>query len=237
MATQAEIEAATEALHLHLIGGRTLDDCRVYARAVLEAAEQVRPRRDLTAAARMRQSRAKRRAERAVTRAVTPAAGPERAVTGEETRAVTPDRQNSPRPAPILSSPSATRELLARLIDAADGNVAAEAVDVAPIRVLLAAGCDLDLDVLPAVRDIASGPGPIKRWDHPPLIRAVLRGRDVRITPKAPPAPIAATARQPSPGGFDMDELVAGYRVQVKRFGRRLDLCLGRHRCSPLVTW
>src|ERR1700680_2440463 len=42
MATQAEIEAAAEKLHLHLIGGRTLDDCRVLARAALEAAKRVR---------------------------------------------------------------------------------------------------------------------------------------------------------------------------------------------------
>src|ERR1700674_1479460 len=42
MATEAEIEAAAEKLHVHLIGGRTLDDCRVLARAALAAAERVR---------------------------------------------------------------------------------------------------------------------------------------------------------------------------------------------------
>jgi hypothetical protein len=180
------------------------------ARAALEAAERVRPRRDLTAAARMRQSRAKRRAERAVTREVTP----ERAVTGDVTRAVTRDaapidKIDSERASILSSRPL----LLANLIDAAGGNVVPGAVDVAPIQVLLAHGCDLDLDVLPVVRDLATSQTAIKRWDHPPLIRAILRGRDVRIAPKAPPAPIAATARQPSPGGFDMDELVAGYRA------------------------
>jgi hypothetical protein len=69
-------------------------------------------------------------------------------------------------------------DLLARLTDATGGNVAPGAVDVAPIRTLLAAGCDLDLDVLPLLREIATSPAPIKRWDHPPLIRAILRHDD-----------------------------------------------------------
>jgi hypothetical protein len=106
-----------------------------------------------------------------------------------------------------------TALLLASLIEAAGGNVAPGAVDVAPIQVLLAHGCDLDLDVLPVVREIAKSQTPIKRWDHPGLIRAILRGRDIRIAPKAPlPSP---PSRQHSPGvpRFDMDELVAGYRA------------------------
>ena len=78
-------------------------------------------------------------------------------------------------------------ELLVRLIEAAEGNVAPGAVDVAPIQVLLAAGCDLDLDVLPVIREIAKSQTPIKRWDYPGLIRAILRGRDIRIAPKTPP--------------------------------------------------
>jgi hypothetical protein len=64
------------------------------------------------------------------------------------TRNVAPIDKIESEGAPILSSP----DLLARLTDAAGGNVAPGAVDVAPIQVLLAAGCDLDLDVLPVIR-------------------------------------------------------------------------------------
>src|ERR1700730_11875568 len=100
----------------------------------LEAAERVRPRRDLTAAARMRQSRAKRLAERAVTRAVTP----ERAATGDVSRAVaraaTDDVGNVPgRLAEIID----TGELLVKLLDAAGGNVHSGAADTAPVAALL----------------------------------------------------------------------------------------------------
>ena len=85
MATPAEIEAAAAAIQAIEDPLEPVSEFIPAARAALEAAERVRPRRDLTAAARMRQSRAKRRAERAVTREVTP----ERAVTGDVTRAVT----------------------------------------------------------------------------------------------------------------------------------------------------
>jgi hypothetical protein len=47
-------------------------------------------------------------------------------------------------------------DLLARPTEAADGDVAPGAVDVAPIQTLLAAGCDLDLDVLPVAQDSLS---------------------------------------------------------------------------------
>src|SRR5712671_3536466 len=87
MATHAEIEAAAMAIQAIEDPLEPVSEFIPAARAALEAAERVRPRRDLTAAARMRQSRAKRRAERAVTRAVTP----EHAVTGDVTRAVTRD--------------------------------------------------------------------------------------------------------------------------------------------------
>jgi hypothetical protein len=144
MATQAEIEAAAAAIRDAMPGlWPEAWPWQTVARAALDAAERVRPRRDLTAAARMRQSRAKRRAERAVTRAVTP----ERAVTGDVTRAVTRDaapidKIDSERASILSSRPL----LLASLIEAAGGNVAPGAVDVAPIQVLLAHGCDLDLD-------------------------------------------------------------------------------------------
>jgi hypothetical protein len=68
LTTQTEIEAAVEAItaaEIELAVGKL--SAETYATLALEAAERVRPRRDLTAAARMRQSRAKKRAERAVT--------------------------------------------------------------------------------------------------------------------------------------------------------------------------
>ena len=64
MATQAEIEAAAMAIQAIEDPLEPVSEFIPAARAALEAAERVRPRRDLTAAARMRQSRAKRRAER-----------------------------------------------------------------------------------------------------------------------------------------------------------------------------
>jgi hypothetical protein len=196
MATQAEIEAAAMAIQAIEDPLEPVSEFIPAARAALEAAERVRPRRDLTAAARMRQFRAKRRAEHAVTRAVTREVTPERAVTGDVTRAVTReaapiDKIDSERASILSSRPL----LLANLIEAADGNVAPGAVDVAPIQVLLAAGCDLDLDVLPVVRDLATSQTPIKRWDHPGLIRAILRGREIRIAPKTPPPSPPASTR------------------------------------------
>jgi hypothetical protein len=220
MATPAEIEAAVEAIvAAEAVAAQKLS-IRTYAMLALDAAERVRPRRDPTAVERLRAHRARKRAMRNVAGNVAgnaPAAGNVSHETlHPEGNVSAPIDKIAPEPAPILSMlpDTATAELLARLTDAADGNVAG-AVDVAPIQTLLAAGCDLDLDVLPVVRDIATGPTPIKRWDHPGLIRAILRGREIRIAPKAPPVPIAATVtvRQPSPGGFDMDELVAGYRA------------------------
>src|SRR6266853_80764 len=89
MATHAEIEAAAMAIQAIEDPLEPVSEFIPAARAALEAAERVRPRRDLTAAARMRQFRAKRRAEHAVTRAVTREVTPERAVTGDVTRAVT----------------------------------------------------------------------------------------------------------------------------------------------------
>src|ERR1700681_121793 len=206
MATQAEIEAAAVALlnvdrHGSIYPPATTLDGLLdplepqyrqrQARAALEAAERVRAEA-LPAkqddAERARRYRARKRDGRdatpvtAVTESVTgvTAAAPD--VTAV-TRNVAPIDKIESEGAPILSSP----DLLARLTDAADGNVAPAAIDVAPIQVLLAHGCDLELDVLPAVRDLATAATSIKRWDHPPLIRAILRGRDVRITPKGPP--------------------------------------------------
>src|ERR1700674_1684509 len=137
---------------------------RSIARAALEAAERVRPRRkDSTSTERSRRFRSKRNGV---------------AVSGGN--GVADNSGNGVAGADSLTPLSL---LLARK-HAAGGNVAPGAVDVAPIQVLLAAGCDLDLDVLPVIREIAKSQTPIKRWDHPGLIRAVLRGRDIRIAPK-----------------------------------------------------
>jgi hypothetical protein len=222
MATQAEIEAAAQAgyeqrirAQLHVEAGQSINPRleqrtlswaelpdqeieRSIARAALEAAERVRaealPAKQ-DAATRARRYRARKRDGRDATLVT--------AVT-ESVTAVTAAAPDVTTVTPLL---------LASLIEAAGGNVAPGAVDVAPIQVLLAHGCDLDLDVLPVLREIATSQTPIKRWDHPGLIRAILRGRDIRIAPKAPlPSP---PARQHSPGvpRFDMDELVAGYRA------------------------
>jgi hypothetical protein len=183
LATQAEIEAAADAIaaaeERFAVGKLTAE---TYATLALEASERVRPRRDLTAAARMRQFRAKRRAERAVT----PAATPERAVTGDVTRAV-------------------TAPLLARLLSAASDNVQPVATDTSAITAPLEQGCDLDLDVLPAVHDLLRHPlqPPLKSWGLPWLAKEIIRRRDARTTPdrvaQAPAAARAAQTRQPAP--------------------------------------
>jgi hypothetical protein len=72
-----------------------------------------------------------------------------------------------------------------------DRRLVARMLAVMSTQEAVAAGCDLDLDVLPVVREIATSPMPIKRWDQPWLMHAVLPG-----VPR-----------------FDMDDLVAGYRA------------------------
>jgi hypothetical protein len=239
LVTQSEIEAAIEAItaaELAAAVGKL--SVRNYATLALEASERVRPRRDLTAAARMRQARARKRAERAVTRAVTP----ERAVTGDVTRAVTDavtrastdDVGNVPgRLAEIID----TDDLLVKLLDAAGGNVHPTATDTSPIAAHLEQGCDLDLDVLPAVHDLLTDPlqPPLKRWDLSWLTAEITRRRDERtghVTPaparaapvRQPAAPPRRSEPPPAAPSFDMDELVAGYRAgnvswDATRFG------------------
>jgi hypothetical protein len=125
--------------------------------------------------------------------------------------------------------------LLAQLIEAAGGNVQPGAIDTAPIAALLEQGCDLDLDVLPAVRQLINDPQqPLKSWGVPWLAKEIIRRRDARMASdritQAPAAARAAPARQPAsaarsrtsvpanppaPGllGLDASELVAGYRA------------------------
>ena len=118
MATQAEIEAAGEALRTEcraIFGSDwNYDVAWRFARAALEAAERVRPRE--TSTERTRRHRAKKRAA-----GNAPAAGNVPDAGGDV----------SPRAGP-------DPDLLARLTEAAGGNVAPGAVDVAPIQVLLA---------------------------------------------------------------------------------------------------
>ena len=127
--------AAAEKLHLHLIHGRTLDDCRVYSRAALEAAERVRA--EALPAKQDDAERARRyRARKRDGRDAVPVTAVTESVTGV-TQGTFPGRL-----AEIIN----TDDLLVKLLDAADGNVQSGVNDTAPIRVLLAAGCDLDLD-------------------------------------------------------------------------------------------
>jgi hypothetical protein len=133
------------------------------ARAALDAAERVRPRE--TSTERTRRHRAKKRAAAKVPANV-PSAGnvPEADGGGNvssRTRPIdtvsAPIDKTNPEAGLLAehalarfgldSARAARADLLARLILAANGNVVVEAVDVAPIQVLLATGCDLELDV------------------------------------------------------------------------------------------
>ena len=109
MATQAEIEAAAAAIQAIEDPLEPVCEFIAAARAALEAAERVRPRRDPTAAKRLHAHRARRRAERNVAGNVAgdaPAAGN---VSGEtlhpEGNVSAPIDKIDPEPAPILSMP------------------------------------------------------------------------------------------------------------------------------------
>jgi hypothetical protein len=127
---------------------------------------------------------------------------PDRSETGAVTRAATDDVGNVPgRLAEIID----TDDLLVKMLDAAGGNDQPGAIDTAPIAALIEQGCDLDLDVLPVFRDFATSPTPIKRWDHPGLIRAILRGREIHHISR----PFASWLRM-GPG----DEAATQWRVR-----------------------
>jgi hypothetical protein len=69
-----------------------------------------------------------------------------------------------------------------RLYAAADGNVVDLAVPCEPIEELLEQGCDLDLDVVPTIaRMVPSLPRPLRSWDAPWLVKAILEARDRRL--------------------------------------------------------
>jgi hypothetical protein len=164
LVTQSEIEAAAEA-YLHVGIGESIHAGML---AVLEAAERVRPRRDPTNVARQRRYKAKRRnvtaSEAAPGNVTANVTAPARPVTANVT-ALPPDD-----PMPLL---------LARLLDAAGGNVQSGANDTAPIAALIEQGCDLNLDVLPAVRDLLTDPlqPPLKRWSVPWRAAEIVRRR------------------------------------------------------------
>jgi hypothetical protein len=76
---------------------------------------------------------------------------------------------------------SGARNLRARLWFAAQGNFD-RASDIAPIRALLAQGCDLEADVVPIVaRELPELPRPLKNWGAPWLGRDILAARDQRL--------------------------------------------------------
>jgi hypothetical protein len=227
LVTQAEIEAAAEA-YLHVGIGESIHAGML---AVLEAAERVRPKRkDGTVTERSRRFRAKRNG---VAQNGVAAAGGNAVAEGGN--GVT---RNGVAGADSLTPLS----LLLALKHAANGNIQPACTDVEPIRDLLQQGCDLDLDVLPAVHDLLTHPlqPPLKRWSVPWLAAEIVRRRDER-TGHVTQAPAAARTapvprraaeraappppqRPPAALSFDMDELVAGYRAgnvawDATRFG------------------
>jgi hypothetical protein len=98
--------------------------------------------------------------------------------------------------------------LLAQLIEAAGGNVQPVAIDTAPIAALLEQGCDLDLDVLPAVRQLINDPQqpPLKSWGVPWLAKEIIRRggtpgwrRTALPRRRPPPEPLQRGSRRPLP--------------------------------------
>jgi hypothetical protein len=55
--------------------------------------------------------------------------------------------------------------------------------DLQPIAAVLEQGCNIDLDVLPAVRDMVAidGQPPLKSWGVPWLAEEIIRRRDARM--------------------------------------------------------
>ena len=251
MSTQAEVEAASSAI-VNANDEVSPDTAAFLATVALEAAERVRPpRRDPTNALRQRRYKAKRRnvtASGAAPRNVTEAARPVTAnvtrlasAIGNATSDVTDNVTGPALPSLNLSELVALRD---RLLEAAAGNVQPGATDLSAVERLLAQGCDLDLDVLPAVHDLLTDPlqPPLKSWGLPWLAAEIVRRRDARMaSDRVTRAPAAARTapvprraaeraappppqRPPAALSFDMDELVAGYRAgyvawDATRFG------------------
>jgi hypothetical protein len=229
LVTQAEIEAAAEA-YLHVGIGESIHAGML---AVLEAAERVRPKRkDGTVTERSRRFRAKRNgvAQNGVAAAGGNAVAEGGNAVAEGGNGVT---RNGVAGADSLTPLS----LLLALKHAANGNIQPACTDVEPIRDLLQQGCDLDLDILPAVRDLLTDPiqPPLKRWSVPWLAAEIVRRQDERtghVTPararaapvRQPAAPPCRSGPPPAAPSLDMDELVAGYRAgnvdwDATRFG------------------
>jgi hypothetical protein len=98
--------------------------------------------------------------------------------------------------------PSSKADLLAQLIEAAGGNVQPGAIDTAPIEQLLEQGCDLDLDVLPAVRHLLTDPiqPPLRRWSVLWLGEEIIRRRDAGMgSDRQPPPEPLQRGRRPLP--------------------------------------
>jgi hypothetical protein len=87
-----------------------------------------------------------------------------------------------------------------KLRQAADGHVAQRCNDVAPIRDLIAKGCDLQLDVLPTIRArVPTLKRPLSTWRAAWLSKEILASRDARPrrTSASSPSPTAGRARKP----------------------------------------
>jgi hypothetical protein len=150
LVTQAEIDAAADT-YLHVGIGENIHAGML---AILEAAERVRPKRkDNTRAERARRFRAKRNA-------VTGAGDRRNGVPGE--RNAVPCERNG-------VTGNVPADLLERLLQAANRNVQPAAGEPHAIVSLIEQGCNLDLDVLPAVRHLLADPiqPPLRRWSVP----------------------------------------------------------------------
>jgi hypothetical protein len=89
---------------------------------------------------------------------------------------------------PIAAAPALrpADELLDRLIAAANGNVVRDApgiLDLTPIRALIAAGCDLEDDILPVIKEFATYPErpPFRFWERDWLLDPIRKRRDDRL--------------------------------------------------------
>lgn len=107
-----------------------------------------------------------------------------------------------PRAEPTTDDRRSPNEIFEKLVEAAGGNVAdTEGGNViAPVLALLRQGCDLELDVLPVVRErIATLSEPLRTWKAKWLREAILAARDGRLAAScasARPPPDPASARR-----------------------------------------
>jgi hypothetical protein len=149
----------------------------------------------------------RKRQKRDETSSVTPTRDETSSVTApccDETSSVTPPRPpDGDEIRDEIPGPLDYKALRARLVEAAQHHIDPMA-DVAPIRALLAQGCDLE------AREVPELPRPLKNWGAPWLVREILAAREQRLAGHRvddPPPPRRA------PPAIEWDEFVGGYRA------------------------